>query len=173
MLTHTPPLPPPPPRAQHSTAIQDRLVEGLASLSMALRKRPTIRYQRNSEICQRVADGAPPPHRPTLHPPHQHIPQPPSSSAPPPPLPPPPLSAALAATPCPFALSEGADAAARRPTTHFEALRGSPPGCRPNDAAQGDIRAVCGYPTMPLHGVSRWQTIESEFPCRAHGAYCF
>eukprot|EP00873_Tetraselmis_striata_P029241 jgi/Tetstr1/449505/TSEL_036594.t1 len=40
-----------------STAIQDRLVEGLASLSMALRKRPTIRYQRNSEICQRVADG--------------------------------------------------------------------------------------------------------------------
>lgn len=35
----------------------DRLVEGLASLSMSMRKRPSIRYQRNSEICKRLADG--------------------------------------------------------------------------------------------------------------------
>mmetsp|Transcript_4745 Transcript_4745/g.13162 ORF Transcript_4745/g.13162 Transcript_4745/m.13162 type:complete len:582 (-) Transcript_4745:177-1922(-) len=40
-----------------STQLLDRLVEGLASLSMSMRKRPIIRYQGNSEICQRVADG--------------------------------------------------------------------------------------------------------------------
>ena len=40
-----------------STSLLDRLVEGLASLSMSMRNRPTVRFQRGSEVCQRLAEG--------------------------------------------------------------------------------------------------------------------
>ena len=35
----------------------DRLVQGLSGLFLALRRRPVIRYQRNSEYARRVAES--------------------------------------------------------------------------------------------------------------------
>lgn len=35
----------------------DRLVQGLSAVFLALRRRPVIRYQRNSSSAQRLAEG--------------------------------------------------------------------------------------------------------------------
>lgn len=41
----------------HRYEVNDRLVQGLSALFLALRRRPIIRYQRSSEAAKRLAEG--------------------------------------------------------------------------------------------------------------------
>jgi len=41
----------------HRFECVDRLVQGLSALFLALRRRPVIRYQKNSSAAQRLAEG--------------------------------------------------------------------------------------------------------------------